>query len=371
MTSPVGHHSAESTRPRVGILVTDNRRRGAQVQAERTAEGLDEVGWNVELRALALSPEPVIDAPPLTARDRNVLGRFNPTLVAPTRQFLRRHTGGVVIAWGSLTVRYVAAAAAALRNRPRIGYVSIGSPLAWLSSRRQLAQYRLLAGRYDFIVAVSDRTRNELVESIGLPSSRITVIRSGVPERYLELPRRRHEGPARVLFAGSLSPEKDPVAAVSAVGIAARDADLELRIVGDGPLLETTEAAVDACDLDGRVRFEGSVSDMRPHLTWADMLLLTSTTEGLPGVLIEAAAAGIPSIAYDVGAVDEIIEDGASGIIVRDRSVESAADALVTLAGQPELAQRLGERARAIAGQRFLLQSVVDETDRLLRDQLM
>ena len=371
MRSSAGPLGAGSTRPAVGILVTDNRRRGAEVQAERTAEGLNELGWEVEFRSLASSPEPVVVASPLTAMRRSDLGRFNPSLVNPTRQFLQRHSSGIVLAWGSLTVRYVAAAAAALRHPPRLGYVSIGSPLAWVSGRGGIAKYRFLAGRYDFIIAVSDRTKHELVHEIGIPPSMVTVIRSGVPERFLTLPQPEHDGPTRVLFVGSLSAEKDPIAAVTAFGIAAHEADLRLTIVGDGPLREATEGSVAARHLGGRVEFAGAVADIGPHLVRADALLLTSTTEGLPGVLLEAAAAGLPAVAYDVGAVDEVIEDGSSGIVVRDRTVESAARALITLDRDRDLRRRLGERARVIAGERFLMGSAVDRTDRLLRDQLV
>jgi len=87
--------------------------------------------------------------------------------------------------------------------------------------------------------------------------------------------------------------------------------------------------------------------------------------------LIEAAAAGLPAVAYGVGAVDEVIEDGSSGIVVRDRTVESAARALIMLARDRDLRRRLGERARLIAGKRFLMGSAMDETDRLLRHQLV
>lgn len=371
MSSPTDDPEADKTRLAVGILVTDNRRRGAEVQAERTADGLRSLGWEVEFRSLASSPEPVVGARPLTRLQRSDLGRFDLPLVAPTRRLLRRHSGGVVLAWGSLSVRYVAAAAVALRRRPRLGYVSIGSPLSWLSNRRQIARYRLVAGRYDFIIAVSHRTKRELVDAIGIPSSKVTVIASGVPDRFLELQRQQHNGPTRVLFIGSLSEEKDPIAAVTAFGIAVDEADLHLTVVGDGPLLEALKDLVSERNLEGRVEFSGSVADITPHLVWADLLLLTSKTEGLPGVLIEAAAAGVPSIAYDVGAIDEVIENGSSGIVVGDRTVESAARALIMLAGDGDLLHRLGARARTIAGDRFLIRTAVDNTDQLLRDQLV
>jgi glycosyltransferase involved in cell wall biosynthesis len=265
----------------------------------------------------------------------------------------------------------VAAAAAMLKRRPRLGYVSIGSPLAWLSSRTAIARYRLIAGRYDFVIAVSERTKHELVDGIGIPAAKVTVITSGVPEQLLTVQRQQHHGPTRVLFVGSLSVEKDPIAAVKAFVSAADEADLELTVVGDGPLRETAQHVVSERGLEERVEFSGSVADITPHLAWADLLLLTSKTEGLPGVLIEAAAAGVPSVAYDVGAVDEVIEDGLSGIVVRDRTVESAARALIMLAGDGDLLRRLGARARTIAGDRFLIRRAVDDTDQLLRDQLV
>lgn len=358
-------------RPAVGILVSDNRRRGAEVQAERTAEGLRSLGWDVEFRSLAVSPGPTVDALPLVTVEREELGRFNPSLVAPTRRFLERHSGGVVLAWGSLSVRYVAIASLAMRDRPRLGYVSIGSPLAWLANRRAMARYRLIASRFDFVIAISDRIRDELVNAVGIPGSRVTVIRSGIPDRFFEIEDGEHGGPVRILFVGSLSDEKDPAAAVEAFAIAARDVELQLRFVGEGPMHRMLQDLVVRRNLDERVEFTGAVDDVAPHIRWADILLSTSKTEGVPGALIEGAAAGRPAVAYGVGAVEEVVEDGSSGIVVRDRTVESAARALVRLAEDRPLRRRLGERSRLIAGERFLIASAVKETDRLLRGQLV
>jgi glycosyltransferase involved in cell wall biosynthesis len=368
---PTGGAGASPTGGTVGILVAANYRRGAEVQAERTAEGLARLGWKVEFRSLASSPDPVVGARPLTGMQRSDLGRFDPSLIPPTRRFLQRHSDGVVLAWGSLSVRYVAAAAVALRRRPRLGYVSIGSPMDWLSSRQGVARYRMMAGRYDFIIAVSERTKRELVGPLGISSSKVTVIASGVPRRFLELQRRPHGGPTRVLFIGSLSEEKDPIAAVTAFGITAEEADLELTVVGDGPLLTAMQDVVSAKNLEESVEFTGSVEDIAPYLSRADVLLLTSRTEGLPRVLIEAAASGLPVVAYNVGAVEEIVEDWSSGILVRDGTVESAARALVMLAHEGALRRSFGDRAREIVRERFLIESAVEQTDRVLRDQLI
>jgi glycosyltransferase involved in cell wall biosynthesis len=348
--------------------VTDNLRRGAEVQAERTVDGLRSLGWEVEFRSLASSAAPVVGARSLSRMHRSDMGRFDVSLVRPTRQFLGRQR--IALAWGSLSVRYVAAAAVALRHRPRLGYVSIGSPRAWLSSRRAIGRYRLVSARYDFIIAVSEKTKQELVSAIGIPSSKITVIASGVPNRFFNLSRQPHDGATRVLFAGSLSPEKDPIAAINAFARATNEADLRLRVVGDGPLRQAMQVLVEERGLEGTVEFTGSVPDITPHLAWADVLLLTSKTEGLPGVLIEAAAAALPTVAYDVGAVDEVVEHERSGFVIHDRTDESAARAIVALAADEELRKRLGDRGRDIASERFLIHAAVGRTDELLKDQL-
>ena len=371
MTTSSTPSDSRRRQSRLGILVTENRRRGAEVQAERTAEGLERLGWHVEFRSLASSPEPVVAAEPLGQKSRDGIGRFDPSLLGATRQFIRRHSCGIVVAWGSQSLRYVAAGSLGLRRRPQLGFVSIGSPLAWLPTRPRLIRYRLIASRFDFGIAVSQRTRDELTGPIGLSGLPITVIPSGVPARFLALRRPAHSGPMRVVFVGSLSEEKDPIAAVAAVGIASAESDLTLDIVGDGPLRGAVEEAVAARNLTDTVTLAGGVTDVAPYLEWADVFLLTSRTEGLPGVLLEAAAAGLPSIAFDVGAVDEIVQDGQTGILVPERSIDAAARALAAVANDADERRRLGENARAVAEDQFLIDRAVERTDRLLRSHLI
>jgi glycosyltransferase involved in cell wall biosynthesis len=159
--------------------------------------------------------------------------------------------------------------------------------------------------------------------------------------------------------------------ALAAFGLAAKETDLNLRVVGDGPLLLAMKDAASSMNNSERVEFVGSVDDISPQLVWADLLLLTSRTEGLPGVLIEAAAAGVPAVAYDVGAVNEVVSHDSTGIVVHDRTVESAAQSLVLLARDKHLCRSFGDRARRVVDDRFLIDSAVERTDELLRNQLI
>ena len=114
----------------------------------------------------------------------------------------------------------------------------------------------------------------------------------------------------------------------------------------------------------------GASADIRRDLAWADVLLLSSRTEGLPGVVIEAAAAGVPVVSNDVGAVGEIVEDGASGTLVPAGDPDSAGAALVRIATDPGLRVRFGRRARAIATERYSMDAAAGMFDRVLRSRL-
>ena len=121
--------------------------------------------------------------------------------------------------------------------------------------------------------------------------------------------------------------------------------------------------------ISARVRFAGWQADTPAWYAAADAVALTSDREGTPLTLIEAAAAGRPSFAGDVGGVADVVIDGLTGFVVGPADEAAFADRLGRLAVDPELRQRLGqaapERAQAFAGERL-----VDDLDRLYREIL-
>lgn len=352
------------------ILTTTNQRRGAEVQAERTARALEGLGWDPAVMALSSSPPPVTSAGVLTDRDPSDIGGLAMGVVKPLRAAIRREAPQVVLAWGSATLRYTAAATLGMRRRPVLGYVAIGSPSGWVRSRAQVVRYRLLVSRYRVVLAVSEHTREELVDLIGVPPDRVHVVPSGIPHEYLDITREEHGRELNVLIAGSLTEEKDPLAAIDVVSEAADRCAIKARFVGAGPLTEPVKREAKRRGMEDSVEFVGPAPDLRDHLAWADVLLLTSRTEGLPGVVIEAAGAGLPVVTFDVGAVDEIVADGESGVVIGARDVGAAARALVRLASDPSLREAYGSRARAIVADRYLIGVAATSVDRILRDQL-
>ena len=180
-----------------------------------------------------------------------------------------------------------------LRRGPAVAYASIGEPLYWARSRRQRSVYRTLLHRVDLVLSVSRRTSKQLLEHLAVPSDKLRVTPIGVQSHFLSIAPRSGSEDFRVLWAGSLSTEKDPVAALHAFSRLKNRQQARLRLVGAGNLRDRIEELAQQLGLESQVEMVGAVDNIEPHLAWADVLILTSRTEGLPAVVLEAAAASL------------------------------------------------------------------------------
>jgi glycosyltransferase involved in cell wall biosynthesis len=358
-----------SSRPRLLIVTTSNQRRGAEVNAERLAEALGGRGWDVECVSLTAEPTgPTIDANPLTNTSPDRLRRFDLSVLAALNRRIRRGYD-LVLANGSATLRYTVGAGRPATRRRRIGYVSIGEPLYWATTPMQRRRQRILLRSVGWIVAVSQATADQLHE-LGGGSLDTDVVHGGVPPSFLDVDRPPRSGPLHLVVIGSLSPEKDPEAAVEAVARSGLGAGVRLRFVGAGPLGDQVQSLAHSLGIADRVELVGPRLDIRGDLAWAHALLLTSRTEGLPGVVLEAAAAGRPVLAFDVGGTREIVDDGATGRLVSGRDRAALAEAIVELEGNEPVRQRWGNAGREMVQRSFLLDHAAGRLDQVLRRHL-
>lgn len=155
--------------------------------------------------------------------------------------------------------------------------------------------------------------------------------------------------PARVLSVGRLDREKNPLLLADVLaGLQAGDADWRLDVVGEGPLEEELAlrlrrlGCADAAELHGYVPLDGGLTELYRS---ADVLLHVSWTEGLPQVLFEAFAAGIPVVATDVGGVREAAGDAA--LLIPPGDAAAAVAAVERVRAEPELRRRLVEAGAA------------------------
>lgn len=355
-------------RPSVVVMVTSDQRRGAEVFGEQLVAGLEHHGWAARLVALSA---PAGGHARVAAQVLDMTGAgpagLRPRILARLVAATKAARAEVVLANGGATLRYAVVAFWWRPGRPRIVYSSIGEPTYWLRNRRHRLLQTFLLRRCDLVLAVSEATRGQLIDQLGLPADRVMLAHTGVSPDWLR--QRRHpRDPSdhyefRLVFIGSLSSEKDPMAAIEAVGRV--EVPVRLRFVGDGPLRARLEAK-GAEVIGGRVEFTGAVTDVAPHLAWADALVLTSRTEGLPGVVLEASAAGVPVIAGRVGGVAEAVIDGRTGIVVPRSDPHAMAAAITRLATDPGLAAEMGESGRRHVAERFLFARSIERYHQLL-----
>ena len=350
-----------SRSPRLLLVLASNKRRGAEVLGERLAEGLSSVGWLVNTVCLTQTDDTVtVKAEPLTNVDAATQGRFHPSLVRALRACVDSFSPDVVLANGGSTLRYSVLAMVGMTVP--LAYTAIGEPTYWVRAGLSRMLNRVLLRRTGVIVAVSRRTRDQLVELDAALSDRISVVRPGLPESFLDAESSTGSGPLRLVQVGSLSLEKDPMLSLDVV---AHVPDVRLRLVGSGPLQEELAQRTRELGLSARVEFLGPVDDVTPHFAWADALLLTSVTEGLPGVVLEAAAASTPAVGVDVGGVGEAIADGVTGVVV-NRDVESLVAAVQVL-DRVEL-REMGDAARTRVQVEFGFDETVSRYSEILSD---
>jgi len=153
---------------------------------------------------------------------------------------------------------------------------------------------------------------------------------------------------------GRLSIEKGVDRAVEVFARVHRDDPrTELHIVGDGPERARLEAHVRELGLAHVVRFFGWRRDAREHYAAFDLLLLPSRTEGLPNVVLEAMACGVPVVAAEVGGVRELLDDGACGRIVNAENPAHWPDVLASLLNRPVHRRRFAEASRRRVVERY------------------
>jgi glycosyltransferase involved in cell wall biosynthesis len=132
-------------------------------------------------------------------------------------------------------------------------------------------------------------------------------------------------------------------------------------IVGDGPLRSALEIRCRQPDLSGAVCLTGYEKDSLAAIASMDLFLLTSRAEGLPNVLLEAQALGVPVVTTDAGGASETIDRGRTGWVLESDDPASAAAVVVRLLSDREWRQNVSIRSREFVKRCFSMDRVIDE----------
>lgn len=173
----------------------------------------------------------------------------------------------------------------------------------------------------------------------------------------------------RLITVSNLVPGKGHRFLLEALSLAKKQTDgLSLTVVGDGTLREELESLVEYLGLQDSVCFVGHQENPLCFLQNSDVALCPSFSEGLPNVVLEAMAAGLPVIASDVGGIPDLIKSGRTGLLVPPGDKAGLVDAIETLQ-DAHLRSSIGRAARAVA-ERFSTTNMVRQTSRLYEETL-
>lgn len=142
----------------------------------------------------------------------------------------------------------------------------------------------------------------------------------------------------------------------------------ECRFVmfGDGELMEATRRHIEARGVSASFVLPGLVNDIARQLPALDLFVLSSTSEALPNVLLEAQACGVPVIARHVGGIAETMSDGITGLLVEDDSPKALADTIARALGDTEWMRAASLAGEVFVRQRFARERMITELTNIL-----
>jgi glycosyltransferase involved in cell wall biosynthesis len=171
-----------------------------------------------------------------------------------------------------------------------------------------------------------------------------------------------------MISVGRLSPEKGQAGLLQAFAkLRPRHPELQLRLVGDGPDRASLETLVKELGLSDAVTFVGRLPEEETlaEIARANLLVLPSFMEGLPIVLMEAMAAGVPVIASRIAGIPELVEDDETGLLFTPSNWNELASRIDLLLGDDVLRTRLAEKGKAKVASEFDTRKSAQELARL------
>ena len=257
----------------------------------------------------------------------------------------------------------------------RVGIPAVAVSRGWTWEGRKMRAYTQLDKWHlrlmDHVVSVSEGQAAKVRACV--PTGRMTTIRNSARLTAFTEPDvsdcakllsqfAPSDGIERVVIAaGRLSPEKGfGVLIDAAARVCADNPAVGFVLFGEGDERAALEAQVAARGLTRRFRMPGFTPDLDRTLPWADVVVLSSFTEGLPNVLLEASAAGVPVVGTAVGGVPEVIADGETGYVVPPRDPATLAAKLTRLLGDRDLRRAMGDAGRRRMQSQFTFESQAD-----------
>jgi glycosyltransferase involved in cell wall biosynthesis len=266
-------------------------------------------------------------------------------------------------------------------GRPPVLFTEHGRWFPDYPRAKRILANRFLLRRRDRAVGVCRSVREALIRNEGLPAGRVAVIYNGIDLHPAAATGPDSEGARRAMGVGPeemvilqvarLDALKDHATAIRTLErVVSRREDARLVLIGEGPELSKIQELARRRGVAPFVRFLGLRTDVARLLPGADMLLLTSVSEGMPLTLIEGMAAGLPIVATRVGGVGEVVEEGRTGLLASPGDDAALSEAILRLAGEPGLRSQMARHGPGRARDLFSEGRMHDAYLRLYREMI-
>lgn len=244
-----------------------------------------------------------------------------------------------------------------------------------------MAGYRLTNGLVDRMTIISQAAAERFIRERIIPADLLRVVPNGVDPELYRQPAEVRDGLRRALGLGAefvwlavgrFETAKDyPNMLRAFASVREQHPEAVLLLAGRGALQSETESLARELELGPAVRFLGVRDDVAALISAADGYLMSSAWEGMPMVLLEAAAGGLPVVTTRVGGTAEVVLDGESGYLAPPSDSPALASAMLRLMKLSQADRRsLGERGREHIRTKYGLHRVVERWEELYREVL-
>ena len=376
--------SVSLSRRKVFFLLDSLNVGGTETQAVELARRLDPARYDVTLGCL-LARGPLLEKLTGSAvglREFHPKGGFDSPggiyQVLRLALFLRRG-GFQIVHTHDLYANLLGICAALLARVPVI--ISSQRDLAHLDlyRTRRRVWLRRLQNLSTIVLTNANAVRDAVVAENHIAASKIRVIYNGVDlERFSGKTRDRSwlvENADRekwVVLVGNMHSDVKghPCLIAGARAVVREFPSIRFVLAGDGEQRQNFEEQVARLGLQNHFLFLGRRDDVPRLLACCDIAVLPSRAEGLPNAVLEYLAAGLPTVASQVGGNAEIIQDGKTGLLVPPENPSALSDALLRLLRDPDFAMSLGNHGREYVISEFSFQRMIENTDQLYTELL-
>ncbi len=345
------------------MLVTRRQYRGAEISAYNLSKALLEKGHKVIWIGLYSNfghdIVSIEDAENIDLPDGS--GWLSLKKIQKLRAIFEEYKPDICQANGSDTLRYLVALKM-FGYKAKLVYRNISIISKWINTKPKYYLFRFLFSKTDKVVSVGKESLQDFNQFFKFPESKAQVIRRGIPIiqpnlSEIEVIKKKYSISNEdfvFIHIGHFSAEKNHEFLIKVwQKLIQKHNTIKLVLLGDGSLREGILEKVKQNNLLDSVVAPGLQTNIADWLSISKTMLMCSTVEGVPGVVVEASFQGVPTVAVDVGGVKEVLIDGANGLLVPSHDENLFIQQCEKLLLNKEYQLQMGTTAKTIVRERF------------------